>query len=497
MKQPHGDPKGYLVYTRLSVEEVERGGMSLDVQEQRCQDYAKAHGLRVIAVFRDNGYSGKSTQRPGFQELLKSLPEAHGLIVHKLDRLSRSTRDVLAFVECCQEQEKDLISVHEQFDTNTAIGRATLTIMAALAQMEREQVAERVRDGNLHRAKQGIWLRAAPFGYDYDKQTKKLLPNDRAQDLVRVFEAYCETGGNFSASGRLLNTQVVKSPTGKVWSAETVKMVINNPVYRGRSRYLDAEGKGKWKLVVPKTLLSRAEMLFTVSERMPRGRTKQAVHPLSGQLTCAQCGSPLIVRLRKKNGTVILRCRQASLGAGCDQPGISATRLEPMLLYGLEQAWAHEGFILSAEDIQHLGNGVHMSAQEVAHGVDRLKKKRERLLDAYQEGLLAKEDLKRRLQSIDTELNDLMTRNGHDTVPDALHHLLADGLSPVQAWPGMAPVERRQMLQAILSHPIEVQVKGEDRMPKLRVRTWLRAAEFEVTTSDSPGRFAYALRAPD
>jgi site-specific DNA recombinase len=120
--------------------------MSLEMQEARCREYAKSNGLRVAEVLSDYGFSGKNLRRPGFTSMGQQLSEAQGVIVWKLDRLSRRVRDIYAFLERCRKESKDFISVAERFDTTTAVGRGFLGMAAVFAELEAEQVAERTRE---------------------------------------------------------------------------------------------------------------------------------------------------------------------------------------------------------------------------------------------------------------------------------------------------------------------------------------------------------------
>jgi site-specific DNA recombinase len=131
----------------VSTEDQAREGVSLEAQRERLAAYATAHGLELVGVEVDAGISGKvaPSQRPGLARVLELVRNdaADGVVVLKLDRLSRSTRDVLDLVDECGRAGWRLVSVSEHLDTATAAGRLVLTVLAALSQMEREQVAER------------------------------------------------------------------------------------------------------------------------------------------------------------------------------------------------------------------------------------------------------------------------------------------------------------------------------------------------------------------
>ncbi|MFQ5946913.1 MAG: recombinase family protein, partial [Anaerolineae bacterium] len=143
-----GANRGTIGYVRVSTEEQAREGVSLDAQEAALTAYAQFHNLSLTYVIRDAGASGKDLRRPGIQELLGLVQaeEVHTLLVYRLDRLSRRTRDLLELVERFEGAGVSLHSIHEHLDTQTAVGRFVLRTLASLAEMERDLVVERTRE---------------------------------------------------------------------------------------------------------------------------------------------------------------------------------------------------------------------------------------------------------------------------------------------------------------------------------------------------------------
>lgn len=502
------DNPGYLVYTRLSAEEAVRGGMSLEVQEERCRDYASAQGIRVVDVFSDYGVSGRARNRPGFEAMCDALTDAQGLIVWKLDRLSRRVKDIYNFLERLRQDGREFVSVAERFDTTTAVGRGFLGMAAVFAELEAEQVAERVKEGNRHRASKGIWLYQAPFGYDYSTETKLLTAGDRAEDCAKVFRFFAEVGGNFSAAARRLNEQQLLSPKRRGWTAQGVKDIITNPVYRGTIRYVDVEGAGTWPAIIPAELLAEAGRLVEAQRHMPRGRTNQGKHPLSGRLRCHECGAPVIIQLRKRNGTVVLRCRSARHGIGCSQPGLAGRRLEQLWLFGLDKAWAEEKLDLGTVDLTALTESQGwVSPEERERRKVGLEAKRRRIIELRVEGHIGKDDMDLRLAPIAEELARLdKTAEDGDESAAAIEALVKDGIAPATAWGGMTQAEQRRLVGTLLRGPLEVELDQERRL-RLHAYTWLYAERWEAwetrrTSSrsalpDQNGMLAYAVRAPD
>ncbi len=319
--------------------------------------------------------------------------------------------------------------MHERFDTTTASGRGFLGMAAVFAQLEAEQVAERTREGNRHRASKGIWLYQAPFGYDYSTHTKLLTPGDRADDCAAVFRRFVEAGGNFQATARRLNEAHLASPKGGGWSAQGVKDVVGNPVYRGKVRYTDILGDGSWPAIVSADLLAEADRLIEANSHLPKGRTSLARHPFSGRMTCHVCGAPVIIQLRKPSGAMVLRCRAARRGLGCTpNPGFAGKRLEELWLFGLERAWAEESVTLEEVDLDGLtDNPGWVSPEERERRKGALEAKRRRIIELRVEGHIEKDEMDRRLAPVAEEMAGLEEattrgRRGGPHPPEPTHH---------------------------------------------------------------------------
>jgi len=134
---------GVIGYIRVSTEDQTENGVSLAAQRHRLQAYAEAHGLQLVRIEEDAGISARrTTNRPGLQRALAALKrgDADGLVVVKLDRLSRTTSDILDLVSRAEKERWALHSIEERLDTESPHGRFVVTVLAALAQMEREQI---------------------------------------------------------------------------------------------------------------------------------------------------------------------------------------------------------------------------------------------------------------------------------------------------------------------------------------------------------------------
>jgi site-specific DNA recombinase len=209
-----------LGYVRVSTEEQATAGVSLDAQRAKVRAYCDLHDLTLVDVVADEGVSGKrADNRPGLQEALRRLRngEADALVVLKLDRLSRSVRDTLDLVEKCGREGWALHSISEKLDTGSAAGRFVVTVLAALAQMEREQIGERTRSAMAHMKAQGRLVGAVPFGFDLDADGTSLVPVAEEQAVISEVLEMAQTMSQRGVAAAL-NARGIKTKRGKGWT---------------------------------------------------------------------------------------------------------------------------------------------------------------------------------------------------------------------------------------------------------------------------------------
>jgi DNA invertase Pin-like site-specific DNA recombinase len=154
-------------YIRVSTEDQAREGISLDTQKAKIEAYAAINDLELLGIIRDEGASGKDLEREGMAKLLDLVEsgKVEAVIVYKLDRLSRRTLDTLSLTESFESKGIAFHSISEKVDTKSATGRFFLTIISALAQMERDMIAERTKDALAHKRQKGEWTGRVPFGF--------------------------------------------------------------------------------------------------------------------------------------------------------------------------------------------------------------------------------------------------------------------------------------------------------------------------------------------
>lgn len=238
-------------YCRVSTEDQRSNGVSLGAQRERLAAYATAHGLDLVGIEEDAGVSGatKPARRPGLARVLAAIRggEADGLIVIKLDRLSRTTRDTLDLMDAARSQNWRLVSVDEHLDSGTASGRLVVTVLAALSQMEREQVGERTRVALDEIAREGrARSRFVPFGYRTAENPERttlaagdrspLVPHKTEQTLLNKMLKLRADGLGPRRIARDLNDKELVNPrTGRPWSFGQVQGILRTAERRQKA----------------------------------------------------------------------------------------------------------------------------------------------------------------------------------------------------------------------------------------------------------------------
>jgi site-specific DNA recombinase len=216
-----------VAYCRVSTEEQAKEGVSLAAQRARLEAAAAAFGHELAAVIDDAGVSAKSLKRPGLKRALKMLRagEAGGLIVTKLDRLTRSTRDMIDLVDKYFASGKaGLISLGESIDTGSAMGRMVLKFFATIAEWEREAIAERTREALRHKQAGGARLGAVPLGFRRDGDA---LVVDQAEQRVVARALELEANGaKLSAIAATLKAEGHRTKRGGDWHLTTVRKLL-------------------------------------------------------------------------------------------------------------------------------------------------------------------------------------------------------------------------------------------------------------------------------
>lgn len=220
-------------YIRVSTSRQAEDGVSLDAQRAKLEAYALAMDLELVTIEVDAGVSAKTLDRPALQRALTAMKagEADGLLVCKLDRLTRSVRDLGDLVDDFFGDRFSLLSVADSIDTRSAAGRLVLNVLASVSQWEREATGERTRESLAHIRSQGVQLGAEALGWrrveatDADGRRVVETVSDEARTVARMLELR-ETGLTLRAIADTLDAEGHQTKLGGRWHANTIRRVL-------------------------------------------------------------------------------------------------------------------------------------------------------------------------------------------------------------------------------------------------------------------------------
>jgi len=305
-------------YTRKSSEEgLDQDFNSLDAQREACEAYIRSQAGEgwkpVKACYDDGGFSGGSLDRPGLQRLLADIEDGRidTVVVYKVDRLTRSLADFAKIVDVLDAHDVSFVSVTQQFNTTTSMGRLTLNMLLSFAQFEREVTGERIRDKIAASKRKGLWMGGyVPLGYEADGRTLKIVESE-AETVRTIFRLYLELG----------NVRLVKEEAGRMGLRSKARLgadekmrgggslgrghiyrLLNSPIYIGYVPHKGERYEGQHPAIVD------LETWETVQKRLAEqapARTRKGVSghpsPLRGILF-DECGAALTPSHAVKSG---------------------------------------------------------------------------------------------------------------------------------------------------------------------------------------------------
>ena len=298
------------IYTRKSHEEgLEQEFNSLDAQREAAEAFIASQRhegwMAIPTDYSDGGFSGGNIERPGLKALMRDIEAGRVdcVMVYKVDRLSRSLMDFARLMSTFDERGVSFVSVTQQFNTTTSMGRLTLNILLSFAQFEREIIGERIRDKKAASAKKGKYIGGNPFlGYDLDREKMRLLVNADEAEVVRlVFERFIELKSAIKVARELnakgLRTKAWKTKAGrpkgnKRWNKVYVYRTVTNRKYIGEIVYKGQTYPGEQEAIVDRKTWDRAQRVIAENSHARTMKTRRTTPALLRDIIrCGHCGN--------------------------------------------------------------------------------------------------------------------------------------------------------------------------------------------------------------
>ena len=452
--------KRCIIYIRVSSERQVKG-YSLDGQKRYLTEWAERQGMKVAAdPYVEEGKSGKSIEgRTEFQRMMDDIQsgavDVDYVIVFKLSRFGRNARDTLNSLEFMKQYGVHLLSVEDGLDSSSTTGKLIITILGAVAEMERENIIVQSYLGREEKAKRGGWNGGfAPYGYRLSEG--KLIAHEEESKVVRlIFEKFLYENMGYTAISAHLNRNNISRPPAKnavkpsygEWSTNQVKRILSNPLYTGkiaygRRRTEKVEGtENDYRLVKQdnfivsnaishEAIVSEEEFHRTQELREIRGKKgnhnigQTHAHLLSGIVKCPQCGAPMYIGVTKwtnadgtERRTESYICSYALKHRGtsiCKRNGVVAEQVEKEVMEFTSKLVCNPKFVQDIE--RQIGSAIDLTEIEkeisyIQNNLSKLERSKSSLEndidridteDLYQERRRA--DMARRLDNLYTEI---------------------------------------------------------------------------------------------
>lgn len=296
-------PTRCAIYTRKSTEEgLDKEFNTLEAQREACEAYIKSQmhegWILIPKLYDDGGYTGGNIERPALQALLADIRKGlvDVIVVYKVDRLSRSLNDFAQMVNVFDAHNVSFVSITQQFNTTTSMGRLTLNILLSFAQFEREVISERVRDKVAASKQKGMWMGGVPpLGYDIVH--RKLVVNEEEAKLIRqLFTRYIELRSGaklahvLNAAGYTNKNWVNrkgKEAGGQPFTYQAIAKILNNPTYIGKVRHHTKIYEGQHEAIVSEELWEQSRQVLKEN-----GTPRVKRNTKHGSLLTGKCFNP-------------------------------------------------------------------------------------------------------------------------------------------------------------------------------------------------------------
>lgn len=353
------------IYTRKSSDVgLDQAFTSLDAQREAAEAYIVSQRQEgwwpLPDRYDDGGSTGGNMERPALRKLMAAIEAGHVdcVVVYKVDRLSRSLLDFARMIGAFEKHGVSFVSVTQQFNTSTPVGRLTLNILLSFAQFEREIISERTRDKLWAARKKGQWTGGyLVLGYDLDVNRKRLVINKKEARQVRtVFELVARHSSLQPAvaeaerRGWRTKTWIIhqkKRHVGAAFGEVTLLRLLRNPLYKGCVRHKGKLYPGEHSAIVDAALWNQANERIRNYAPVVRKKASKHVALLRGLLHCGGCGGEMAHTSTAPRGR---RYRYYVCAHGCSQQRVPAQAIEASVVQQIETV----GENAAASELQHL-----------------------------------------------------------------------------------------------------------------------------------------------
>ena len=505
---PQRTSKKVALYVRVSTTEQAEEGFSIDEQLRTLKDFCEREGYEIYDEYVDRGISGKNISgRPAVQRLLADveLKKFDVVLVWKMNRLARKSVDLMNMVEKFNSKNIAFRSYTEKYETESPTGKLQFQMMAAIAEYERNNIAENVKMGMIARAKEGKWNGGSVLGYDVvevegtnrkRKNTALVINESEAITIRLIFQMYT-TGHGYKAIANAINRAGHRTKKNKTFSLNAVKTIVTNPVYAGYIRYNVRRDwnekrrnninpnpvivKGEHEAIISEETWNIAQKVYSERSCKPN-RVHDGEFPLTGIMKCPVCGAGMVIGRttnRTKSGEKrVLEYYVCGAWKNkgtnvCRSNGVRTDYADPYVLNKIAELMKSQKLkdelVASINEKQvKIYEPIEKELTRCLQEIERLKIRLDKTWEAYMDEMISKASYMSKSKAIESEINDLKARvepleaqlqksQTTKVTVEQIERVLRDFSKAFNS--GITREQRKRLLQ-LLIHQITV---GEDR----------------------------------
>lgn len=450
------------IYIRVSTEEQVKEGYSVSAQKQKLKSFCISQGWEVAGLYPDEGISAKDTNRPELKRMIQDIKQdkIDCVLVYRLDRLTRSVFDLYKLLEVFEKYDCKFKSATEVYDTTSAMGRMFITIVAALAQWERENMGERIAFGFAEKARQGKWpMNFAPIGYDLLETGVLTINQKEDQTVKKIFKLYQTMG--MPGVAKQLNNEGIPTKEGNRWSDNTIMKVLRGHHFCGEIYWNGQVYHGNHEPIIDKDFWDQTQELMKQRNRTP-SRSVSSRYIFSSKLKCPNCGKTLIgsySTYKGKNGTVEYphyRCQEKRHGRCKGTKYIRESKLEKAFVeYLNQQEYDHLFSEVAATSEQSLNKEETNDIEELQKQLDKIEKRKKKWQYAWTEDIMSYEDFKKRMDEAKQEeasINEKLSAYTVEESPEPIdQEEIINALSNIKNnWSALEHAEKKNLVSQIV-----------------------------------------------
>jgi site-specific DNA recombinase len=458
-----GVADGYIRVSRRGGREGE-SFISPDVQRKKIEGWAKLHDVEITQWWEEIDRSGAKLERPMFQEALARCErgETGGIVVARLDRFARSAVDALDSIRRLNTAGARLVSVEDNFDGSTPMGRFAIGILTLIAELELERIRESWSTAVTRAVERGVHISSRPpTGYVRD-ENKRLVVSEPAASAVREVFRRRALGASWTELAAYLEGQGIQTPRGNThWSKTGVSGLVKNPAYLGQARSGSVVNDNAHE-----ALVTRAEFDAAQSTRKsllkPRDGSLAETAMLGGLARCSACGHTLKItgNTDRKTGEryAIYYCTGRYASGPCSsRASVRASILDVYVEALVLDALSSEGGLLAqAVDASEGLEDASRTVAEAEHELDLFVTNPKLLTLLGEEKFI--EGVEARQRMLDEARQSLAELRTQSTLADEL----ADG-DLLRAWPTLTIQEKRRLLHGLLDRVVVTRARGRGK----------------------------------